>query len=96
MRSENTGKGRSGQLQLAGTYKGGPNDAGSRKNFNQPAWATAVYRYEQSIVTFFTGRRKVLSTSIYNGGYHEELTAVFNHDCTVVSRYALPDAGANV
>ena len=43
----------------------------------------SIYRYEKSIVAFFTGKRKVLSTSIYNGGYHEELTAVFNHDCTV-------------
>ena len=42
-----------------------------------------LYRYEKSIVAFFTGPRKVLSTSIYNGGYHEELTSVFNHDCTV-------------
>jgi adenosylcobinamide hydrolase len=43
----------------------------------------SLYRYEKSIVAFFTGRRKVLSTSIYNGGYREDLTAVFNHDCTV-------------
>lgn len=42
-----------------------------------------VYRYDKSIVAFFTGKRKVLSTSIYNGGYHEELTSVFNHDCTM-------------
>ena len=39
-----------------------------------------VYRYEKSIVIFFKGRRKVLSTSIFNGGYHENYTAVFNHD----------------
>jgi adenosylcobinamide hydrolase len=43
----------------------------------------AVYRYEKSIVVFFKGHRKVLSTSVYNGGYHEDLTTVFNHDCTV-------------
>lgn len=41
-----------------------------------------TYRYEKSIVMFFQGKRKVLSTSVYNGGYHEELTAVFNHDGT--------------
>ncbi len=41
-----------------------------------------VYRYEQSIVVFFQGMRKVLSTSVYNGGYHEDYRAVFNHDCT--------------
>ena len=39
-----------------------------------------VYRYEKSIVIFFKGRRKVLSTSVFNGGYHENYTAVFNHD----------------
>ncbi len=39
-----------------------------------------VYRYDKSIVIFFTGHRKVLSTSIFNGGYHENFTAVFNHD----------------
>lgn len=42
-----------------------------------------VYRYEKSIVVFFKGKRKVLSTSVYNGGYHENFTSVFNHDCTV-------------
>ncbi len=40
----------------------------------------AVYRYEKSIVVFFSGKRKVLSTSIYNGGYHEEYQAVYNYD----------------
>ena len=39
-----------------------------------------VYRYDKSIVVFFKGRRKVLSTSVYNGGYHEDYTAVYNHD----------------
>ena len=41
-----------------------------------------VYSYEKSIVVFFEGKRKVLSTSVYNGGYHENLKAVFNHDGT--------------
>lgn len=40
-----------------------------------------VYRYNKSIVVFFSGRRKILSTSIYNGGYHEDYEAVYNHDC---------------
>ena len=44
-----------------------------------------VYRYEKSIVIFFKGRRKVLSTSIFNGGYHEDYTAVFNHDAKKVA-----------
>ena len=39
-----------------------------------------AYRYEKSIVVFFKGARKVLSTSVFNGGYHENYKAVFNHD----------------
>ena len=39
-----------------------------------------VYFYDKSIVVFFLGRRKVLSTSTYNGGYHEDYTAVYNYD----------------
>lgn len=42
----------------------------------------AVYRYQKSIAVFFTGKKKVLSTSVYNGGYSENLAAVFNHDAT--------------
>ncbi|MDU4960760.1 MAG: adenosylcobinamide amidohydrolase [Sporomusaceae bacterium] len=41
----------------------------------------AVYRYYKSLVIQFNGPRKVLSTSVHNGGYREDLTAVFNHDC---------------
>lgn len=41
-----------------------------------------VYRYEKSIVMYFQGKRKVLSTSVFNGGYREDLQAVFNHDGT--------------
>lgn len=39
-----------------------------------------VYLYDKSIVVFFKGKRKVLSTSVYNGGYHEDFNAVYNHD----------------
>ena len=39
-----------------------------------------AYLYDKSIVLFFAGRRKVLSTSVYNGGYHEDFTAVYNRD----------------
>ncbi|HEY3425052.1 MAG TPA: adenosylcobinamide amidohydrolase [Negativicutes bacterium] len=39
-----------------------------------------VYRYYKSIVIPFEQPRKVLSTSVLNGGYREDLTAVFNHD----------------
>lgn len=39
-----------------------------------------VYLYDKSIVIFFNGKRKVLSTSVYNGGYHEDFKAVYNYD----------------
>ena len=39
-----------------------------------------VYFYDKSIVIFFNGKRKVLSTSVYNGGYHEDYVAVYNYD----------------
>ncbi len=40
-----------------------------------------AYRYYKSIVILFDAPRKVLSTSILNGGYREDLTSIFNHDC---------------
>lgn len=39
-----------------------------------------IYRYDQSLVLFLKGERKVLSTSVYNGGIKNGLTAVFDHD----------------
>lgn len=39
-----------------------------------------VYFYDKSIVIIFNGKRKLLSTSVYNGGYHEDFTAIYNHD----------------
>ena len=39
-----------------------------------------VYLYDKSIVIYFASARKVLSTSLYNGGYHEDYEAVYNHD----------------
>lgn len=41
-----------------------------------------VYRYQKSIVVFFHGKRRVLSTSLYNGGLADDFAAVFNHDAT--------------
>lgn len=41
----------------------------------------AVNRYDKRIVIKFEQPCKVLSTSVLNGGYREDLTAVFNHDC---------------
>lgn len=39
-----------------------------------------VHRYEKSVVVLFQGARRVLSTCPLNGGYQEDLTAVFNND----------------
>lgn len=39
-----------------------------------------VYRYKKSIVVPFQGERRVLSTCPLNGGYREQLKAVFNND----------------
>lgn len=41
----------------------------------------AVHRYKKSIVIPFNRKRRVLSTSPLNGGYQENLSAVFNNDC---------------
>ena len=43
-------------------------------------YGDAVHRFDDNIVIPFAGKRKVLSTSPHNGGYREDLTAVFNHD----------------
>lgn len=45
------------------------------------ATGDSVYRYYKSIVIPFEQPRKVSSTAIVNGGYREDLTAVFNNDC---------------
>jgi adenosylcobinamide amidohydrolase len=42
-----------------------------------------VRRHKKSILIPFAGRRKVLSAAPHNGGYREDLTAVFNADCTI-------------
>ncbi len=39
-----------------------------------------IHRYEKCIVVPFAGKRRVLSTCAWNGGYREDLTAVFNND----------------
>lgn len=39
-----------------------------------------VYFYDKSIVIYFSGARKILSTSLYNGGYHDDYVAVYNYD----------------
>ena len=40
-----------------------------------------VHRYQKSIVVMFKDDRNVLSTSMINGGYNENLKYVFNNDC---------------
>lgn len=39
-----------------------------------------IHQYQRCLVVPFAGKRKVMSTSMHNGGYREDLTAVFNHD----------------
>ncbi len=39
-----------------------------------------IHKYHRCLVVPFAGKRKVMSTSMHNGGYREDLTAVFNHD----------------
>ncbi len=39
-----------------------------------------LYRYKKALVLLLAGKRIVLSTGPNNGGYREDLTAVFNHD----------------
>lgn len=48
---------------------------------NKLSTGDSVKRYNKSIVITFEGKRKVLSTSPLNGGYREDLKAVFNNDC---------------
>lgn len=53
---------------------------GTTKKLYDLSTGDEVYRYLKSIVIFFKGPRKVLSTSLYNGGYHEDYEAVYNYD----------------
>jgi adenosylcobinamide amidohydrolase len=39
-----------------------------------------IHKYQRCLVAVFNGKRRVMSTSMHNGGYREDLTAVFNHD----------------
>ncbi|MFZ7120857.1 MAG: adenosylcobinamide amidohydrolase [Eubacteriaceae bacterium] len=40
----------------------------------------SIYRYKKALVIPFDGKRNVLSTSIWNGGYREDLKWVINKD----------------
>ena len=39
-----------------------------------------LHKYHRCLVALLEGKKKVLSTSMHNGGYREDLTAIFNHD----------------
>ena len=39
-----------------------------------------LHKYMRCLVVPFQGKRKVMSTSMHNGGYREDLTAIYNHD----------------
>ncbi len=39
-----------------------------------------VHRFDRNIVIPFSGKRRVLSTSVYQGGIREDVCAVYNHD----------------
>jgi adenosylcobinamide amidohydrolase len=42
-----------------------------------------LHRRDQALIVSFAGRRDVLSTSAFNGGFHNSLKYVFNHDCKI-------------
>jgi adenosylcobinamide amidohydrolase len=55
-----------------------------------PLGDTFVYdEVTDSILYRFSGKRKVMSTSIWNGGYQEDLAMVFNHTCNADECYML-------
>jgi adenosylcobinamide amidohydrolase len=56
---------------------------GDRVFLTELAGGDEVYRYKKSLVVLFHGKRKTLCTGPHNGGCRENLTAVFNNDCTV-------------
>ena len=41
-----------------------------------------IERQQWALTAHFAGKRKVLSTAAYNGGMREDLTCVFNYDCS--------------
>lgn len=43
-----------------------------------------VHRHDRSIVVKFSGRRSVISSGHINGGYREDLTAVYNHNADAI------------
>lgn len=47
------------------------------------ACGETVERLDDAVIIRFPGRRNVLSTSWMNGGYHEDLVSVFNHQISL-------------
>lgn len=54
--------------------------AGERQELFRLATGDIIFRQDDSIVILFKAPRTVLSTSIINGGYRDDLQAVLNHD----------------
>ena len=44
------------------------------------AGGDTIHHYKKAVVILFSGKRHVISTGPDNGGYREDLQAVFNHD----------------
>lgn len=53
-----------------------------------------VHLFHKNLVIPFRGKRKVLSNSVINGGYQEDLLGVFNNDCNPGSGMAAKLKGA--
>lgn len=49
-----------------------------------------ILRRDRALIACFNGRRGVLSTSVLNGGYREDLKYAFNHDCKENGRSDAP------
>lgn len=49
-----------------------------------------LVRRDQALIVSFDGKRDVLSTSAFNGGYREDIIFVFNHDCKEDGRKNTP------
>lgn len=56
--------------------------AGDQQPLHQLSSGDTVFRQGNSIGVQFAAPRAVLSTSIINGGYHEDLQGIFNHNST--------------
>jgi adenosylcobinamide hydrolase len=65
-------------------------------DFMKTSGNETIARYENAIVIRFPGKRNCVSTSWLNGGYREDLTAVFNHQIPLNACEACHLPGGNV